>query len=69
VAIFWFDLNVVIAPVDIKRSKERFALELFENMGDLGYGVDVLDRPLVNLSVVLYRSWCAIFLLDKEEGG
>jgi hypothetical protein len=56
VLIFGFDLNVIVAPTDIKGCEERFALELFKNVGNLGYGVNVANRPLVNLLVVLYQS-------------
>jgi hypothetical protein len=55
-AILGSDLDIIISPPDIECGEERLALELFKNMGDLWYGVDVSDCPLVDLSVVLYQS-------------
>jgi hypothetical protein len=56
VAVFWSNLNIVVTPVDVECREERFALELFKNVGDLGYGIDVSDRPLVDFAVVLHWS-------------
>jgi hypothetical protein len=36
-AVFRSDLDVVIFPSYIQGSEERLALELLEDMGDLGY--------------------------------
>ena len=52
-AIFGFDLDVIIAPSDIKCGEERLALQLFKDVRNLGNRIDVVDRPLVNFPVVL----------------
>jgi hypothetical protein len=69
VAVFWFDLDIIIALTDIKGHEECLALKLFKDMGNLGYRVYVVDSPLIDLTVVLYWSECAILLFNKEEGG
>jgi hypothetical protein len=51
--IFGLDLDVVIAPSDVECSEERLALQLFEDVRNLGNRIDVADRPLVNFPVVL----------------
>jgi hypothetical protein len=56
VTVFRVDLNVIITLANIQSSEEHLALELFKDMGDLWYGIDILDCPLVDLVVVLYWS-------------
>jgi hypothetical protein len=63
------DLDVVVPPLNIQSCEQHFALELFEYMGDLWYGIDIPDHPLVDFSVVLYWSEQAILLFNEEEGG
>jgi hypothetical protein len=55
-AILGLDLNIIIAPVDVKCCEERLPLKLFEDVRNLGYQIDIADRPLVDFSVVLYQS-------------
>jgi hypothetical protein len=46
-AVLWPDLDVVVTPANIQRGEECLALELFENVGDLWYGiVSRFDRTL-----------------------
>jgi hypothetical protein len=63
--ILWLDLDIIIAPANIQSSKERLALELFKDMGDLWYGVNILYRPFIDFAIVLHWSQQPILLFDN----
>jgi hypothetical protein len=50
------DLDIITAPANIQSGEERLALELFEDMGDLWYGINIPDHLLVDFAIVLYWS-------------
>ena len=58
---------IVVSPAHIKLGEDVCAFELIEQLLNEGQRVAVLDGHVVKFTVVLYRTKCAIFLLDEKE--
>ena len=52
----FFDLDVVVAPMDIQFSKVFPVFDLVHQFGNQGKGVCILDRPLIQVPIILARS-------------
>lgn len=63
------DSDIREAPADVDFGKVLGSLESVEEFGNEREGITVLDRHVVELSVVLHRAKSTVSLLDEKEGG
>ena len=62
-----FDMDIVIAPVDVKFSEQFGILELINEVGDEGKRVRASNGMFVQISVVLAGKNASILLFNNEE--
>jgi hypothetical protein len=60
------DLDVIVTLSNIQGGKECLPLELLKDMGNLWYGIDILDRPLVDFVIVLYQPQGAVVTIHRD---
>ena len=63
-----FDPDVIVSPSDVQLRVNVGSPQVADERSDERERVLVTHRPLVDFSVVLYRSQLPILLLDEEEG-
>ena len=63
------DVNIVVAPMNIKLGKVASVFQLVHEVRNKGKGVCISGGMFVEVAIILARAKLAIFLLDKEEGG
>ena len=62
------DANIVVPSSHVQFCVEHGSSQFSDQHGDEGEQVLVAHRPLVNISVILYRPQLPAFLFDEEEG-
>ena len=67
--ISFFDVDVVIPPLNIHLGEILGSFQFINEGEDEGEQIGVLDCMLIKISIILARAESSIFLLDEEEQG
>ena len=68
VLVTFLDADIVVSPSDVKFSEELGAFQTVHEFGDQRKWIAILDRDLVELTVILHWTKFAVLLFDEEEG-
>jgi hypothetical protein len=64
-----FNAYIIVPPSDIKLSEQSASTEPINGLRNERGDVLILLSPLIDWSIVLYRSQLSVFLFDEEEVG
>ena len=62
-----FDVDIVIAPTDVKFGKQFGIFELINEVRDKGERVSISNSVFIQISVILVGTEASILFFDKEE--
>ena len=62
------DVDVIVAPTNVKLCKVARALQLIDEFRDQGQWGSVFDGDVAQVSIVLNRLEAVALLFDKEKG-